>query len=462
MLQQIDNQSLEQRAFDSLQGTVAVKRLLYDSDGFDKLTHYLFRYPAKFHPPVVRALLEEYTRPGDWILDPFCGSGSLMIEAAVTGRNAIGTDVDPLAIFASQVKTRCLKIPHLSHSIEQLLGELESLERPLEEYQRRQFEDISSDEVAALMEAEILPIPAIPNIYHWFRCYVVVDLARILKRIALLDVPRTHRDFLRLCFASVIRSASNADPVPVSGLEVTAHMKRKEAQGRVVNPFDLFRKAVKRATTAITAYSASASREVKISAFCADATVLAPLIHHPINTVITSPPYHNAVDYYRRHQLEMFWLGLIENQAERLALLPRYIGRPRVAQRHPFVATEHIATPLARKWEFKMRKVSGERSNDFKHYVVAMHKTFQQLGRIITKDGYALFVVGHSAWNGSEIPTADLFVELADASFSLVEQLSYPIKNRYMSYSRHNGANIDHEYVLVFRRNASSIAIPMQ
>jgi len=368
MLQRIDNRLVEQRVFEPLQDTAAVKRLLYDSNSFDKFTHYLFRYPAKFHPPVVRALLEEYTRPGDWVLDPFCGSGSLLIEAAVTGRHATGTDIDPLAVFASQVKTRRLKILHLSHSVDQLLGKIESLERPLEEYQRRQFEDISSDEVAALMEAEVLPIPSIPNIYHWFRCYVIVDLARILRQIALLDAPQTHRDFLRLCFASIIRGASNADPVPVSGLEVTSYMKSKEAQGRVVNPFDLFRKAVKRAVAAITVYSANASREVKISAFCADATALAPLIRHPINTVITSPPYHNAVDYYRRHQLEMFWLGLTENQAERLALLPRYIGRPRVAQRHPFVATEHIATPLARKWEFKMRKVSGERANDFKHY----------------------------------------------------------------------------------------------
>ena len=40
-----------------------------------RYTHYLFRYPAKFHPPIAQALLERYTEPGDWVHDGFCGSG---------------------------------------------------------------------------------------------------------------------------------------------------------------------------------------------------------------------------------------------------------------------------------------------------------------------------------------------------------------------------------------------------
>ena len=69
-----------------------------------RYTHYLFRYPAKFHPPVARALLERHTQPGDCVLDPFCGSGTLLIEAALSGRSAIGSDVDPVAAFVSRVK----------------------------------------------------------------------------------------------------------------------------------------------------------------------------------------------------------------------------------------------------------------------------------------------------------------------------------------------------------------------
>src|SRR5262249_55559426 len=71
---------------------------------FDQLTHYLFRYPAKFHPPVARALLERYSEPGDTVLDPFCGSGTLLVEALVSDRSSVGIDVDPVATLVSRAK----------------------------------------------------------------------------------------------------------------------------------------------------------------------------------------------------------------------------------------------------------------------------------------------------------------------------------------------------------------------
>jgi hypothetical protein len=43
------------------------------------LSHYLFRFPAKFHPPVARALLERHAPKRGFVLDPFCGSGTLLV-----------------------------------------------------------------------------------------------------------------------------------------------------------------------------------------------------------------------------------------------------------------------------------------------------------------------------------------------------------------------------------------------
>lgn len=440
-------------------GLDTLQRLHLTGASFEPLTHYLFRYPAKFHPPVIRTLLDQYTNEGDHILDPFCGSGTLLVEAAVSGRHAIGTDIDPVAIFVSHVKTRLFDLPKLSESCELLLDKVHTLRRSKEEYIDRKFNDLSQDDVDVVVETEELWVPAIPNLHHWFRRYVVVDLARIHRQIMQLPVPNVHRDFLRLCFASIIRASSNADPVPVSGLEVTAHMKRKDEAGRVINPYALLEKALKRAIIAVTAFKERANQGSNIEVFQADATRIASSVRSHIDIVITSPPYHNAVDYYRRHQLEMFWLGLTSTHADRLALLPQYIGRSKIPQRHPFVANEIVATPLAQEWELRIRNVSPKRADEFKHYVVAMHKTFEQLAQIIPVDGHALFVVGHSTWNSTEIPAADLFAELAGASFKLTQQLWYPIENRYMSYRRRNGANIDKEYVLVFRRSASLATI---
>ena len=419
---------------------------------YAKLTHYLFRYPAKFHPPVVRQLLEDYSDAGERVLDPFCGSGTLLVEAAAARRDAHGTDVDPVAVFASGVKTQRYRIPHLRTNAERLLRSLERYERPKDEYEERQYVDL------AILEAERergrLWIPDIPRMDHWFRRYVVVDLARILDCIRRLSMPKSHRAFFRLCFASILRGSSNADPVPVSGLEVTSYMLRRDEAGRIVNPFQLLRAAVKKGLDAAEEYCDSVDRDVVVGASIADATKLSRRLKR-VDVVITSPPYHNAVDYYRRHGLEMYWLGFTQTHKDRLALKGDYIGNARIRQSHPFLTDGRGLPPTAARWERRIREVSEGRADSFKHYVVSMQRVFSRLYAVVRPKGRAVFVVGRSAWNGIDLPSTELFAEVSRERFRLVGHLWYPVKNRYMSYSRHNGANINREDVLVLERTTS-------
>lgn len=67
----------------------AVARPLAFSATSNKLNHGVFRYPAKFHPLIARRLVELISREGETILDPFCGSGTLLVEAAAIGRGAV-------------------------------------------------------------------------------------------------------------------------------------------------------------------------------------------------------------------------------------------------------------------------------------------------------------------------------------------------------------------------------------
>lgn len=287
---------------------------------------------------------------------------------------------------------------------------------------------------------------------HWFRRYVIVDLARILSRITRADIPRTHKAFFRLVFASIIRGCSNADPVPVSGLEVTAHMRSLDAAGRLINPFALYATAVKKSLVAVEAYATSVDRAMKTSVVQADITALGSRLRNPVDAIITSPPYHNAVDYYRRHQLEMFWLGLTKSQSERLQLRPRYIGRSDVSQRDPILRRHGELRPLSTAWYEKIASVSVKRANAFLHYTISMEDALSQLAPLVRRGGIVALVIGNSKWNGHELPTADMFIEMAQEHFTLTDTLWYPIRNRYMSYGRHNGANINKEYVLVFSR----------
>ena len=425
--------------------------LTYESE-FDRLTHYVFRYPAKFHPPIARALLTKYTEIGGTVLDPFCGSGTLLVEAAVTGRKSIGIDIDPVAVFVSTAKTAPLAAKCLEDCAAKLEIRLSRRARSNDEYINRQFVDLTETQFRSAGTRLRAHIPAIPNIEHWFRRYVIVDLARIKETILAHCDHRHHLTFYMLVFASIIRASSNADPVPVSGLEVTSHMLRRDELGRVIDPFKLYAERLTRSRRAAEEYAAQAYPLCRPRILHDDATTFAASLDVGVDAVITSPPYHNAVDYYRRHTLEMYWLGLVVDHAERLDLLTRYIGRARVRRSHAFVKNDEPLSKLARQWFTKLETNSTVRAEAFKHYVVAMRQAVRQIATVLKRDSRAVFVLGKSTWNGETIPTTRLFRDVASGYFELEDTFSYPLRNRYMSYSRQNGADINREYVLVFRR----------
>jgi hypothetical protein len=339
--------------------------------------------------------------------------------------------------------------------VDAVSARLSHLARPPAKYVALKFSDLSDAQYATEI-ADLLPyVPAIPNLFHWFRRYVIVDLARIREAIVTAQIPESHRLFLLVVFGSIIRTTSNADPVPVSGLEVTSWMKKRDLEGRLVDPYTLFRKATIAALAGTESFSTAVPRGTRANALQGDATEVATYCRSQVDAVLTSPPYHGAVDYYRRHQLEMFWLGLTQSQDERLALLSHYIGRPKVPGSHPWVSDE-LTTKLAKDWEGRIQKVSADRANAFRHYLVSMTRFFRAIRGRVRVGGPVLVVVGHSTWNTSEIPTTDLFMEIAGPAFKLEEVLSYPVRNHYMSYARRNNAGINREYVLVMRKTGAS------
>src|SRR6266498_5893129 len=167
------------------------RRFRFRAGDAQRLTHQLFRFPAKFHPPVVRGLLERYTEAGQNILDPFCGSGTLLVEAAVAGRNATGTDVDPLAVFVADVKSHPLRPEPLERRLDELLDVVERFRA--RDYETLRWDDISERQYDR--ERRGFVIPAIPNLEHWFRRYVIVDLARLRQKILAVKATTAERRF---------------------------------------------------------------------------------------------------------------------------------------------------------------------------------------------------------------------------------------------------------------------------
>lgn len=75
-------------------------------------THGLFPYRGKFHPQMIKGLLNVMgLKPGDIVLDPMMGSGTVLIEARLMGINSIGIDASPFCTFMTQVKLDALTLP---------------------------------------------------------------------------------------------------------------------------------------------------------------------------------------------------------------------------------------------------------------------------------------------------------------------------------------------------------------
>ncbi len=75
-------------------------------------THGLFPYRGKFHPQMVKALINIMRlKPGETILDPMMGSGTVLIEACLMGIKSIGVDASPFCRFMTQAKLDGLTVP---------------------------------------------------------------------------------------------------------------------------------------------------------------------------------------------------------------------------------------------------------------------------------------------------------------------------------------------------------------
>lgn len=76
-----------------------------DTSRVTGLTHNFYRYPARFSPTFAHSVIKAFSDPGDWVIDPFAGGGTTLVEAMALGRHALGIDISSLSTFICQAKT---------------------------------------------------------------------------------------------------------------------------------------------------------------------------------------------------------------------------------------------------------------------------------------------------------------------------------------------------------------------
>ena len=159
----------------------------------DQLTHLIHPYPAKLLPNIAHLFLnaERFSSPCDAVLDPFCGTGTVALEASLSRRKAYIADANPLAVLIAKVKTR----PHSPAKLRSDLAKILAL----------------ASRVREVEEIEVV------NKRHWYRPRNIATLERVRHAIHELTAGAS-RQFFMVCFSATARRLSNADPaisVPV-------------------------------------------------------------------------------------------------------------------------------------------------------------------------------------------------------------------------------------------------------
>jgi hypothetical protein len=127
-------------------------------DGHNTLyaTHGLHSYAAKCPPQLVRYGIENFSSPGETILDPMVGSGTTVVEARLHGRNAIGYDIDALACLIAKVKARKIDDKPIGDAADLVL-----------KYAKNDIDALKKGNVSQELLARATP-PNFHNIDYWF------------------------------------------------------------------------------------------------------------------------------------------------------------------------------------------------------------------------------------------------------------------------------------------------------
>lgn len=83
----------------------AIRKAARDEATVAGLTHTFYKYPARFSPQFVRAAIQQFSVPGDVVLDPYMGGGTTIVEAFAARRHSVGCDLNSLAVFVTRAKT---------------------------------------------------------------------------------------------------------------------------------------------------------------------------------------------------------------------------------------------------------------------------------------------------------------------------------------------------------------------
>ena len=397
------------------------ERFLFISYDQSSLTHGLHKYPAKFFPELPRWLIQRFSQENDWILDPFSGSGTTNLEALLSRRHSVGIDIDPFSRFIANVKVKPLHESELKLTQSKLVQELVNY----------QATDIKESD-----------IPSFPYRDKWFNREILLELSYIKKLIDNLETTQEIKNFYLVCFSSIIRGVSNADN------NCTRTVIRKKLN-KSVYPADALKKFTETILIEIPkiiGFSRIYPQNIKtIFPDNMDARNI-DFKGNYFDLAVTSPPYVNAVDYPRTHQLEIYWLGFFKNSLT--PLKKKQVGTESVSSTF-YKELHHIGVTEADKKISIIFEKDPRRAYIAYQYLADMKKNLQEVYKVLKSEKYYIIVVGNNTIRGVTFENWKYIMILAEQiGFTVETYFGSEIIKHFIKVPRDERINTDWIVVL--------------
>ncbi|MES2371933.1 MAG: DNA methyltransferase [Bacteroidota bacterium] len=279
----------------------SVRNKLSDSD---REFHDWYRFVLSYPPHLVRQYLTEFKlTKNDLVLDPFCGTGTTLVTAALKGIPSIGLEANPFAHFASSVKTdwvvsdlQLLRIAtKIKNEVLKKLADQGFSEMPLKSSPKKTgLRKLNKEQSKLILKDSISPIPL-------HKCLILLDGINEYKK-------SKYYKYLAIALAnSAVFQFSNLRFGPEVGVG-----KIKPDAIVIMSWFN----EVKKIATGL-GYAKTLKYKAPAKVILSDArNIKDHLKGVKVSAVITSPPYPNEKDYTRTTRLESVLLGFINNKDE--------------------------------------------------------------------------------------------------------------------------------------------------
>ncbi len=384
----------------------------YRTANTKEYTHGIHPYPAMMIPQVARRLVQTYQpmpgRDGDVpgvLFDPYCGTGTTLLEGMLAGLMSIGTDLNPLARLIARTKTAPIDIRKLDDTIEDFCG--------------------------LTCDRRTCRLPDIPNVDYWFSERVQGDLAQALGFIQRIG-PIRIAEFFKVAFSLTVRKVSWTKNPEFK----LVRMNSKQMNSHDPDVFSVMSVILRENRDAFVSLREALDEQgfepVIPTVHEFDSVIGVPgeaVAPGSVDLVVTSPPYGDSrttVAYGQFSRLSSQWLGYENaNRIDNALMGGAQLTTPVLSVLFGVDELDDVIATIA--------AADLKRAGDVASFFLDYQRSITHVASVVKPGGHTCYVVGNRTVKGLEVPTAETTVAFFEANgFEHVATFRRNIPNKRM------------------------------